>query len=101
MNPPIPESALPESIRKIIDRAKNELRPLKILLYGSRARNTNAVSSDFDLAFVGVEEGPAWTRFFNFVQHDAPTAFGIDLIRLEAASDTLRESIEREGREVL
>jgi predicted nucleotidyltransferase len=97
----VSEVNLPESVLKVIRKAVDELRPTGIILFGSRARGTGSPTSDFDFALLGVKDEGAWTRFFNYVQYDAPTLYAIDLVRYEQAPEALRKMIDIEGRRVL
>jgi predicted nucleotidyltransferase len=88
----------PDSVRKIIERAIKDLSPSRIVLFGSRGRGEGTETSDFDLAFFGVTDDPAWTRFYNYVMHDSPTLFHIDLVRYEIVSAKLQRRIDLEGK---
>lgn len=70
----------------------------KIILYGSRARADARPRSDIDVAvscpYASERE---WLDICEAVE-DVPTLLSIDLIRLETASDALRDRVLREGR---
>lgn len=99
--PSLKQTELPISIQKIVAKGRAELQPSEILLYGSRGRGDAAPTSDFDLAFKGVTDDALWTTFYNFVQHDAATLYGVDLVRYETATEALRQSIDEEGVPIL
>lgn len=100
MQAPVLQTELPVSVQKVLKRARVELQPTGVVLFGSRARQEASPTSDFDFAFMGVENDLVWTRFCNFVRYDAPTLFQIDLIRYETAPPELKSSIEKEGRPI-
>lgn len=64
---------IPASVQNVIDLARHQLKPTGIILFGSRARGTASPTSDFDLALKGIEDTIAWNKFYNYVQHEAPT----------------------------
>lgn len=88
---------IPPSIERIVQRGIRELKPERVLLFGSRARGDARPHSDFDLAFQGVLEGLAWHQFAAEMAFDAPTLYGLDVVRYEAVPAELRASIDREG----
>jgi predicted nucleotidyltransferase len=94
----IDQNEFPESVQKVIAKARRELHPSEILLYGSRARGDAMETSDFDFALKGVSDDVSWTEFYNYVHHDAPTLFGIDLVRYEHIPAPLKKNIDEEGR---
>lgn len=98
---PVPQASLPQSVQNVLRRARTDLRPSEIILFGSRARENASETSDFDFAFRGVDDEAGWTQFHNYVIHEAPTLFGIDLVRYEKASEELRARIDLEGRLVI
>lgn len=98
---PLNQASLPESVQAILTMARQDLQPTEILLFGSRARGTSTDTSDFDIAFRGVEDDVRWTAFYNYVIHEAPTLYGMDVVRYENASSDLRARIDEEGRPVI
>src|SRR5258708_40359061 len=98
MNTPVEQKDLPESIQKLLAKAREVLRPSAIVLYGSRAREDCSPTSDFDLAFQGVANKLGWTGFYNYVQHESPTIYQVDLVLYEQAPEELKLSIDSEGR---
>jgi predicted nucleotidyltransferase len=70
----------------------------RVWLFGSRARGDHFERSDIDLAI----EAPGmsrddWVRLHVDFEDEASTLLGIDLVRLDEASQDLIEDIEREG----
>ena len=88
---------VPKSIERIVQRGVSELKPARILLFGSRARGDAGIHSDFDLAFQGVTDNPAWHRFAAEMAFDAPTLYGLDVLRYETVPPELKASIDLEG----
>jgi predicted nucleotidyltransferase len=88
---------VPKSIDRIIQRGISELGPMRILLFGSRARGDAKPRSDFDLAFQGVQDDSAWTRFASEMCTDAPTLYGLDIVRYEHIPPELRANIDKDG----
>ena len=82
---------LPEAVRRLRERGAR-----RVWLFGSLAEGGVRETSDVDLAVDGL---PA-TGYFG-VLADMMAVFGcsVDLVRLEAASDSLRERILTEGAE--
>ena len=91
---------LPRSVWKVIDRGILASRPESVLLFGSRARGNARPLSDFDLAFVGVEDSKAWQEFRLDQIYEPVCLFPLDLVRLETAPDELRVEIARDAVEV-
>ncbi len=88
---------VPRSIQRIVQRGICELKPARILLFGSRARGDARAHSDFDLAFQGVADNTAWNRFAAEMAMDAPTLHGLDVVRYETVPPELQVSIDLEG----
>ena len=88
---------VPKSIERIVQRGIYELKPLRILLFGSRATGDAGTHSDFDIAFQGVTDSSAWNRFAAEMAFDASTLHGLDVVRYETAPSELQVSIDREG----
>jgi len=66
----------------------------KVVLFGSRARGTNAERSDVDLAVVGGD----FDSFYWDVQEGVDSLLSFDVVNLVSnVSDELRREIERDG----
>jgi predicted nucleotidyltransferase len=91
---------LPRSVWKVIDRGVAAAKPHRVLLFGSRARGAGRPTSDFDLAFEGVEDPKAWQEFRLDQIYEPICLFPLDLVRLETAPPELRAEIERDAVEV-
>jgi predicted nucleotidyltransferase len=69
----------------------------KVVLFGSRARGDEEERSDIDLAVVcPTATQKEWTAIWSDVD-DARTLLSIDLVRLDKASDRIKESVMKEG----
>lgn len=91
---------LPRSVWKVIERGVRAGRPQRVLLFGSRARGEGRSTSDFDLAFEGVEDAKAWQDFRLDQIYEPVCLFPLDLVRMETAPPELRAEIERDAVEV-
>lgn len=91
---------LPRSVWKVIDRGVAAGRPRRVLLFGSRARGEGRPTSDFDLAFEGVEDARAWQAFRLDQIYEPVCLFPLDLVRLETAPPELQDEIRKDAVEV-
>lgn len=82
----------------LIARAMCELKPEKIILFGSRARGTAKPASDYDLAvFLPAESESKWAAFYNEAIESPEILLPVDWVNASAASPQMLESIKREG----
>ena len=90
---------LPERfIRDLEQRVFTRPEVQRVILFGSRARGDAGERSDIDLAIEAPEATrPQWTDLSLFLREDAATLLEVDVVRLEQASERLRERILREG----
>jgi predicted nucleotidyltransferase len=72
-------------------------QPKKLWLFGSRARNQAAQGADYDFALEGptLASGERW-RITEALEQ-LPTLRQFDVVWLDAASETLREEVSKEG----
>ena len=91
---------LPRSVWKAIDQGVAAGRPKRVLLFGSRARGEGRPTSDFDLAFEGVEDARAWQAFRLDQIYEPVCLFPLDLVRLETVPAELQAEIGRGAVEV-
>jgi predicted nucleotidyltransferase len=72
----------------------------KVLLFGSRAKNTWKDGSDIDLAVMGPTlSDPDFTKLWNQLD-DLPLVFKVDCLHWDRLSNlTLKDKILKEGRE--
>ena len=89
---------LPPSIVSLIERIVAVARPQKLLIFGSRARETARLNSDFDLCVIGRAcSDTDWTRLVTDLEFEPWTLFRVDLVEFETTSQDLRENILKEG----
>ena len=84
-------------LRQIIDTAIDYVDPQRILIFGSRARGGERVTSDYDLAFAGLLRPENWSRFVLYLDEHAETLLPFDLVCYEDASCALRAQIDEDG----
>jgi predicted nucleotidyltransferase len=89
---------IPDSIRTVLRLGIFLTDPARVVLYGSRARNTERADSDFDLAFFGMRNAGGLRRLRADVEDEPITLRQVDLLDISEASDELRQNVEREGR---
>ena len=68
----------------------------KVVLFGSRARQTNEEKSDIDLAVYGCRDFPG---FFDYLQEDLWSLLKVDVVNMDEKflSEDLKKEIERDG----
>ena len=70
----------------------------KVVLFGSRARGDEEDRSDIDIAVVGSEiTRSEWLEMREYVEEKARTLLSIELVRLDDASEKLKEIVQGEG----
>ncbi len=73
----------------------------RVLLFGSRARGNHTRRSDFDFA---LQWFPVDARMrhevLETISEESPTVHAMDLVDLEEAGPELRQSIEKDGKEI-
>lgn len=72
--------------------------PVRVWLFGSRARGDAGREADIDLAVEaqGLTRKD-WLRLWSHLTYDLPVLAAVDVVRLESAPDRLRQSIRAEG----
>ncbi len=83
----------------VVRLARKWLDAEQVVLFGSRAKGTNSVLSDYDFAiFPSREARIYWPNFWNEVDECAPTLNKIDLVDLSSKiRPQLRSEIESTG----
>ncbi|MCX5643826.1 MAG: nucleotidyltransferase domain-containing protein [Phycisphaerae bacterium] len=92
------ESTLPASIGRVVEFGVRAVEPMRVFLYGSRARGDARENSDYDLAFVfSPAQHGKWVRFLADLDDAPVTLLPVDLLDWNEASEPLREEIRKEG----
>lgn len=81
----------------IIEKAKKELNPSRILLFGSFARADARDNSDIDLAFEFNANENSWVRFKLWVEEEFDSLREFDLIDLKKIDASFLKVIQTEG----
>lgn len=91
----------PPFLVEVIKTAQNELRsPLRIYIYGSRARGDNNELSDYDLAFDTPNDEKSRERWLKFIfeqDEKVATLLDVDWLWIPQASVEIIQSIKNEG----
>ena|SRR3989304_416222 len=83
-----------ELLRQIVDAIVRHVNPMRIIIYGSRARGDYTVTSDIDIAM----ERDNGKEFFRCVIDDeVRTLLKLDIVDLNEVNEKVRDEIEREG----
>lgn len=92
------EEILPSSVLKIVELGVLQVNPEKIILFGSRARRTARLTSDFDIAFsFPPDKNGAWLRYLGEIEDSGPSLYSFDFINMQEASESLKQRIGEEG----
>ncbi len=90
---------LPDSIKNIITRIIQEIRPDEIILFGSRARGDHRENSDFDIAVKAASiPHTAWALLQITIEEEPITLYHVDLVDFSQLNDDYRKSILTEGK---
>jgi predicted nucleotidyltransferase len=91
----------PPFLVRLIAEARTALAsPLRIYVYGSRARGDQRPLSDYDLAFDTPSDVPSrhrWLRFVTRQRDEVGTLLDVDWLWLPEAPEALLRKIEEEG----
>lgn len=95
----LPMVRIPAALNRLVDRLAIQPHVRRVWLFGSRARGDARERSDIDIAI----EAPGadrseWLEICRLVEDEAETLLPIDVIRMEEATDPLREEVRKEGR---
>ena len=93
-------AAVPIPVDFLLHRIAELRGPLRVILFGSRARGDHHDRSDYDIALDAPAVSSAdWARFALEVREHFPSLCGLDLVRLTATTAAdLRQKIQQEGR---
>jgi len=70
------DQLLPEMVKRI----RQEVEPLRVLLFGSRARGGNRPNSDFDLLVIAPSNLPRWKRTVGLYQRLSGLGVAKDIV---------------------
>lgn len=82
----------------IVDAIIQHIKPKRIILFGSRARNEAQARSDYDIAIDDDELTPAKLAQIRADMEIVPTLLAIDVVWMNRAAETLRQRILDEGK---
>jgi predicted nucleotidyltransferase len=85
-------------LKRTLGILKKELRPRRIVLFGSRAKGTNRHGSDFDLALDCRKPGFSEVRRVQEKLEEESGLYHIDLVFLSSVSRTFRRLILNTGK---
>ena len=85
---------LPDRVLRELSYFAQKYSIEKIILFGSRARGTNAERSDIDIAVYGGD----FDHFYQDVKEKVHSLLMFDIVQADVAvSDELKQEIERDG----
>ena len=88
----------PPFFSQIVVEAVLQLKPLKVALFGSRARGDHRRQSDYDFCFwMNASSRHGWQNYREWVDSNAETLAPIDLVDWDEASPDLKNSILKES----
>jgi len=82
----------------IVDTITQHIRPKRIILFGSQARDDARVRSDYDIAIEDDELTLAKLARIRADMEIVPTLLAIDVVWMNRAAETLRQRILNEGK---
>lgn len=96
MDKTLRESIINELKQIIISELHNE--NVRVYLFGSWARNEEKKSSDIDIAIEEREQLPL-SKWLHLIEHveESTIPYKVDIMKLNEASQEIRENIKREG----
>ena len=90
--------ALPKSIMALVALCVETLDPNRIVLFGSRARGSYRITSDYDLLIEPkVADRSRWLKFLNDIESKNVTLYPVDLVDYYSCEPELRKHALREG----
>ena len=88
---------LPLPIKDLVNRAIEEVNPIRIYLFGSRVRGDFHEASDIDIGFELDGNSTRWSHFVTTENERARTLLSLDLVNFSDAHDNLRQYIISHG----
>ncbi len=82
----------------IVDAIVRHIKPKRIILFGSRARDDSQARSDYDIAIDDDELTLAKLAQIRADMEIVPTLLAIDVVWMNRAAETLRRRILNEGK---
>jgi predicted nucleotidyltransferase len=82
---------------EIISTIVNSCNPEKIVLFGSRAKGTNTIHSDIDIAIYGSKLSFREKRKLKEKVNEVSGIYTVDVVFIEDVDDILRKIIEQHG----
>jgi predicted nucleotidyltransferase len=90
--------SLPQSVQVLVQKIILVTNPAKLVLFGSRARNTHRSNSDIDLCLLEKKcSDSQWNQLLVSIQEDPDTLFKVDLVEFESLSKSYRDEVQKEG----
>jgi predicted nucleotidyltransferase len=86
-----------KALQKLITEFAKVPTVNKVILFGSRARGDHRPRSDIDLAIEAPFATNSHWLHINSIIEEADTLLSIDLVRLDEASDNIKDKIFQEG----
>jgi len=88
-----------DKLNKIIKLIKDDLKPKKIILFGSRAKGEEHKGSDIDLCVIGAEDfGKSKVRKLKEKIDEVSGLYSVDLIFYEKIDDEFKNLIIKNGK---
>lgn len=87
-----------EILSKIVSLLKEDLKPRRILLFGSRARGKYNPGSDFDIALDGKKVDVREMRELKEKLEEITGLYKVDIIFLESVDKEFKDIILRRGK---
>ncbi len=87
-----------EIIDGVVEILKDHLDPSRIILFGSRAKQTHHMASDFDFAVDMKKPGISIQREINSKIEEASGLYAVDIVYLRSIEDEFRRLIVKTGR---
>jgi predicted nucleotidyltransferase len=89
---------LPDSIQNVVSTIVEKINPLKIVLFGSRARGDARPDSDFDVCvFLPSPDLDPWIRLKLDIDEKPLTLFILDLVEYSNLNADFQANISKEG----